>query len=1057
MSRLFHRHRSLWALAAFLGFAAAAPLTSIGAASPADPEFGDMRWRLVGPFRGGWSTMAAGTPGDPAIWYFGAADGGVWKTRDAGVTWRPLFNDKGSASIGALAVSPGDPSVIWIGTGQVQQRWDIAAGDGVYRSTDGGATWSHLGLGATRHIGAIWVDPRNADVALVATLGHAFGPNAERGLYRTEDGGRNWTHVLDKGPDVGAVDIAGDPAQPDLLFASLWQVRRHPWLDYFQPPVGPGSGIVRSTDGGKSWTAVGSQGLPAGPLGRIELAVARGTESRRVWAAISAPAGEGLYRSEDGGESWERLNAEPALTSDYMSGLTPDPKNPDVVWAMGRSLRVSTDGGRTFRIAKGSPGGDDYHFLWIDPTDARRMIVAADQGAVLTLNGGESWSSWYNQPTGQFYRLAVDDQFPYRIYSGQQDSGTVGIASRSDYGQITFRDWHPVGGDERDGDVPDPANPEIVYGAGLGGRLSRWDAATGQVQNVAPWPDSTYGARPGSGRYRYDWITPMAISARPPHAIYLGTQVLHRSLDSGRSWQIVSPDLTGADPAAKGCDGDVPVERATACGYGTIFAIAPSPAADGVVWMGTTNGRVLLTRDDAMRWADVTPPGLADWTKVNQIDAAAGDPATAYVAADAHRRDDFRPTAWRTHDYGASWTEIGHGLPAGAWVGVVRQDPKRPGLLYAGTSRGVRVSFDDGETWRSLQLNLPTTGINDLRVKEDDIVVATQGRAIWILDQVAPLRSAAAVPAGSSPDGSLRLLPPGRAYRLRGNQNKDTPLPPEEPRGENPPAGAILDYVLPPGVAGAVGLDIADSTGEVVRRFSSADEAKRPEAEVYFSDLYLGEAASLPTTPGHHRFVWNLRHERPRALEYEYSIAAVPGRETPALPEGAFVLPGAYRVRLSAGGVTVDQPLEVVLDPRVQVARDDLVRLLAFQRHVAGALDRAATLEQPRRRAAKLLAAAHDDPRAKPVIDRVNRMQADLKTLTAAREEDPGRASSVLASLAADLESADAPPTAPQRELLAAYEKGMAVFASKWTTFATGPYASLARRLEKLGITADGA
>jgi len=934
----------------------------------------------------------------------------------------------------------------------VHQRWDIVDGDGVYRSTDGGRSWSHLGLADTRHIGAIWVDPRDADVAVVAALGHVFGPNAERGLFRTADGGRNWEHVLDRGPDVGAVDVAGDPAHPDRLFASLWQARRHPWLDYFQPPLGAGSGIVRSTDGGRTWTPAGTKGLPTGSLGRIELAVAPGTGARRVWAGIQAAACGGLYRSDAGGESWTRVNDDTSLATDYMSQLVPDPTEADVLWAMGRSLRRSTDGGLTFRYEKGSPGGDDYHHLWIDPTDRRRMIVAADQGAVVTLNGGDTWSSWYNQPTGQFYRLGVDNRFPYWIYSGQQDSGTVAIASRSDYGQITFRDWHPVGGDERDGDVPDPANPDIVYGAGLGGRLSRWNAVTGQVQNVAPWPVSSYANRPGTSRYRYDWITPLAISPRPPHAIYLGAQVLFRSLDAGGSWETVSPDLTGADPEAKDCDGDVPVTRATACGYGTIFSIAPSAAADGLVWLGTDNGRVLLTRDDGHGWQDVTPAGLADWTKVNHVDASQTDPATAYVAADAHRRDDFTPIIFRTHDYGATWTGIGRGLPAGDWVGVVRQDPKRPGLLYAGTSRGVHVSFDDGDHWHSLQLNLPTTGINDMRVHGDDLIVATQGRAIWILDQLAPLRSfAAAPPAADAPV----LIPPARAWRLRGNQNKDTPLPPEEPRGENPPAGAILDYILPAGATGEVTLELVDAAGEVVRRFSSNDEPERIEADVYFTDRYLGDGPRLSAAPGHHRFVWNLRYERPRALEYEYSIAAIPDRETSALPQGAFVLPGTYRVRLSAAGVTVEQPLEVALDPRVEVPAGDLMGLLEFQRKVEGQLARSADLERARLQAMRLLDAALQDDRANRLSKRITRQREALVMMTASRGEDPERLNGLLASLATDLEGVDALPTAPQRELLSVCEKGIAAFETKWAGFSGGAFADLSDRLEKLGVRAE--
>ena len=634
--------RRLSFLAVLLALTAAALPADALAGAPAveDSAYGDLRWRLVGPFRGGWATAVAGIPGDPATFFFGGADGGLWKTTDAGVTWRPLFERDRASSIGALAISPSDPNVLWIGTGQVHQRWDVVSGEGLFRSTDGGVNWKPAGLSDSRHIGKIWVDPRNAEVAVVAALGHLFGPGGERGLFRTEDGGKTWTRVLYRDADTGAVEIAGDPAHPERLYAALWQVRRHPWMDYFQPTQGPGSGVYSSTDGGRTWTAGGRSGWPEGDLGRIALAVVPGTGGSGVRAAVS---GKGLFGSNDGGATWSLLNPNGGLAGSYIANLTPDPRDPATLWAMGRGLLKSVDGGRSFAVAKGAPGGDDYHILWIDPTDSRRMITGADQGAVISLNGGESWSSWYNQPTGQFYRLAADKRFPYWIYSGQQDSGTVGIASRSDYGQLTFRDWHPVGGDERDGDIPDPQNPDIVYGAGLGGRLSKWNARTGEAQNVSPWPVPSYGARPGSTRYRYSWITPLAISPRPPHAIYQGAQVLFRSLDGGASWSTVSPDLTGAVPGAAGCDGDVPVERASRCGFGVIFAITPSPAVDGEVWIGTDNGRVQLTRDDGATWKDVTPAGLGDWSKVNTIDASPGDPATAYIAADRHRLDELRP------------------------------------------------------------------------------------------------------------------------------------------------------------------------------------------------------------------------------------------------------------------------------------------------------------------------------------------------------------------------------------------------------------------------------
>jgi len=991
-------------------FSAAAPVTAV---PPAD--FADLHWRLVGPFRGGWATAVAGHPASATTFYFGSADGGVWKTGNAGVTWKPLFNHAGSASVGALAIAPSDPNVIWVGTGQIQQRWDVVDGDGVYRSADGGETWQHVGLEDSRHIGALWVDPHDADVAVVAALGHVFGPNAQRGLFRTEDGGRHWAQVLYVNDTTGAADLASVADAPGVIYASLWQLQRHPWLDYFQPTVGPASGIYRSDDGGRSWQPVGGSGLPAGPLGRIELAVAPGLSAQRVWASIELGEGGGLYRSDDGGATWALVNDDRSLASSYMGWLTADPNDADTVWAGGQPLRRSVDGGASFTIVRSSPGGDDYHALWIDPGDSRRMIVGADQGAVVTFDGGKTWSNWYNQPTGQFYRLAVDNGFPYRIYSGQQDSGTVSIASRSDYGRISFRDWHPVGGDERDGDVPDPQDANVVYGAGLGGRISRWDARTAQVQNVSPWPVSSYAEDPRTVRYRYDWITPLAIAAAPPHAMYTAAQVVFRSLDGGQNWQTISPDLTGADPAAQDCQDPVPVEQATACGYGTVFAIAPSPLRDGLVWAGTNNGRIPLTTDGGAHWSDVAPPGLEDWSRVNLIDASASDPETAYVAVDRHRLDDFTPRAYVTHDSGATWREIGHGLPAGQYLNVVRSDPRRDGLLYAGTSRGVYVSFDDGEHWQSLQLDLPTTGVNDLQVHEDDLVIATQGRAIWVLDAVAPLRQLALGLPGPQP----LLVDPEPAVRLRFNQNKDTPLPPETPTGENPPAGAVLDYILPPGFNGQVSLEIVAADGQVVQHFDSEHPPPRAAARVYVADVWLGQPRPLAISPGHHRLVWDLRYPAPPTLRSQYSIAAVPERETPIIPQGAFVLPGHYTVRLQAADAVSTRDLEVLMDPRVVTSEVDLTKLLAFQRQVEARLQEVVDLA-----------------RAMGVAD-VSEQEAT------GQAETPGgrvrRIAGALTDLAIDLEHADAAPTAPQRAVLVDQSQRLKAELKAWQESGNAP------------------
>jgi photosystem II stability/assembly factor-like uncharacterized protein len=801
--------------------------------------------------------------------------------------------------------------------------------------------------------------------------------------------------------------------------------------------------VRKSTDGGRTWQRVGSAGWPAGPLGRIALAVAPGTKGQRVWAGVQD---EGLFRSDDGGATWQHVNRDASLVGSYMATLTADPRSADTLWCGGRGLRRSIDGGKSFTVEKGAPGGDDYHFLWIDPTEPRRMITGADQGAVVTLNGGRSWSSWYNQPTGQFYRLAADDRFPYRIYSGQQDSGTVSIASRSDYGQLTFRDWHPVGGDERDGDFPDPSNPDVVYGAGLGGRLSKWNARTGQVQNVSPWPEGTYGRRLNKVRYRYDWITAAAISPRPPHALYQGAQVLFRSTDGGQSWTTISPDLTGTVPGTPDCDRDQPVERATACGYGVIFAIAPSPAADGQVWVGTDNGRVQLTRDGGASWLDVTPTDLGDWTKVNTIDPSPTDPATAYLAADRHRRDDKRPIAYRTHDFGKSWTAIGRGLPADEWVGVVRHDPKRKGLLFAGSNRSVYVSFDDGESWQSLRRNLPTTGINDLLVKGDDLIVATEGRALWALDQIEPLRHLMPEVLAGDP----LLLPPARAIRLRANQNKDTPLPPEEPRGENPPVGAVFDYLLPSAPGVEVVLEIVDAAGEVVRRFSSAEQPRRQEAEVYFAPLWLTGPVTLPAQPGHNRFVWDLRRTQPRVLEFDFSIAALPGRETPTTPQGALVVPGLYTARLSVGDATSAQPLEVVADPRVATTHADLLRLAALQAELDRELARSAALAEAIARARARLRSVAGDPTASPLRSAVESVQAELAQAFA--DDDPEASNGLLASLATDLESVDAPPTEPQRRFFAELGARVDRANERWHAFERGRLAEIERALAARGV-----
>ena len=997
-----------------LPLASLALAASLAAGSAPTPQQ-LVTWRFLGPFRAGWAMCGTGVPGQSDTFYFGAADGGLWRSRDAGRTWQGLFQHELSASIGAVAVAPSRPATLYVGTGQVSSRYDATAGTGVYRSDDAGETWRPAGLTDSQHVGRISVDPRDPERLVVAALGHVFGPSAERGVFRSTDGGRSWQRTLFVDEWTGAVDLARDPAEPDVLYASTWGARQFPWLAYFRPQVGPGSGIHKSTDGGATWVRL-ARGLPEGPLGRIGLAVAP-SRPARVYASVDGPAGSGgLFRSDDAGATWQHVNPDRVLGSSYFGRVAVDPRDAETVFVMDRSVRRSTDGGRSFEIWRGAPGGDDFHFMWISPEDTRRMLLAADQGTIVSVNGGESWSSWYNQPTGQFYRLGIDARFPYRVLSAQQDSGSVSIASRSDYGQLTFRDWHPVGADERDQPLADPRDPDTVFATGLGGHVSRWDGRTGRSENVSPWPVGSYGRRPDGLKYRYTWIAPLAFSPLPPHALYAAAQMVLRTTDQGHTWQELGPDLTGAVPGATGCDADVTLANATACGYGVVFALAPSPVDAKVLWAGTDNGRVQVTFDGGSTWQERTPPGLGDWSKVASLEASPHDPQAAWAAVDRHRLDDFAPYVYRTSDGGRSWSRVDAGLPTDAYVNVVREDPVTAGLLYAGTRRGVFVSCDGGRSWAPLQQGLPTTGVNDLKVQGDDLAAATQGRGLWVLDDVSPLRALAreGLPAGA------RLFPPSRAVRVGGNENRDTPLPREEPAAPNPPAGVALDYFLPE-AAGRVELAIFDEAGRAVRQWASDQPAPRLEAERYFEEAWLQPPPALSATRGFHRFYWDLRGARPPAPSYDFGMAAVPGRGTPLLPQGALVLPGRYEARLSVDGRTLRQPVEVQPDPRSSVSREDLAVRLALHERLSAVAGRA------------LEAAAAVGLRRSAPGRRDARLDAELAALV----EGPGEwnlvaAAEVLAGLLSDLEGADGRPTEGQEQAARLYVGRVEAGLARW-------------------------
>jgi photosystem II stability/assembly factor-like uncharacterized protein len=887
---------------------------------------GEMRYRMIGPHRASRTKAAAGVPDQPNVFYIGVVNGGVWKTDDYGRTWNPIFDDQPTGSIGAIAIAPSDPDIIYVGSGEGLQRPDLSTGDGIYKSTDAGRTWRHLGLRDGQQIPQIVVHPTNPDRLWIAVLGHPYGPNEQRGLFRSDDGGETYRKVLYRDENTGAVDVALDPVNPDIVYAVLWESRQGPWENAVF--TGPGSGLFKSTDGGNTWRQL-AKGLPTfegDGLGRIGITVAP-SSPKRLFATVEASRNGGLYRSDDAGESWSQVTTDQRVVSrgSDFAEVKVDPKNADIVYTGSIVSWKSTDGGSSFSAFRGAPGGDDYHRIWINPKNPDIILLVSDQGAVVTVNGGRTFSSWYNQPTAQFFHVITDNAFPYRVCSGQQESGSACISSRGNDGRITFREWHPVGVEEYGYVAPDPLDPDIVYG----GKVSRYDRRTGQTEHVGP-------VVVRNADYRTVRTAPIVFSPVDPRTLYFASSVLWKTTTGGRDWAQISPDLTRDTwevPASVGKYRDTPA--ATPTRRGVIYTIAPSPLDINRIWIGTDDGLIQVTADGGRNWSNVTPPDLKPWAKVSIMDASHFDANTAYAAINTFRLDDLRPHIYRTRDGGKSWAHIAAGIPEGGIVNVVREDPKRRGLLFAGTEQAIYVSFDEGDRWQSLRLNMPATSIRDLVIKDDDLVVGTHGRSFWILDDITPLRQVDAKIAASE----AFLYKPQDAWRVRWNMNTDTPLPPDEPAGQNPPDGAVIDYWLKNPAPGPVVLEILDGAGRVIRQYSSADPVPPVRDEGNAPRYWIRPERVPSRTTGMHRFVWDLHHTPPKVFTYSYPIAATP-YDTAREPTGPWVLPGRYTVKLTVSGVSQTQPLLVKVDPRVKTPRAGLEQQFALSRRLYDTIGR---------------------------------------------------------------------------------------------------------------------
>jgi len=1011
--------------------------------------FADLHWRLIGPFRGGRVLAVTGIPNEPKHYYFGSVNGGVWETQDAGRTWQPIFDDMPIASIGAIAIAPSDSNVIYVGSGEADMRSDIGYGNGMYKSVDGGASWKHIGLADSHQIGKILIDSKNPQVVFVAVLGHAYGPNEERGVFRSTDGGNSWQKILYKDANTGAIDLAfGKDEQ--TIFASLWQTRRPPW-NVYPPSYGPGSGLYKSTDGGNHWTQITGNGFPSEGLGRIGIAVAP-KNPNIVYALVDAKAG-GMYRSDDEGVNWKHVSSDERIYSRgwYFGGVTIDPKNPDIVYVCDVTMYQSTDGGKIFSPFRGAPGGDDYHILWINPNDSNFMIAGVDQGTIITLNGGKTWSSWYNQPTGQFYHVITDNRFPYWVYGAQQDSGAAGVPSRTidRTDGINIMQFHEITAGYENGYIaPDPVDPEIIFG----GAVTKLDLRTEQTENVDPtfaYPDI----------YRQTWTLPLVFSPRDPNLLYFSNQYLFRTNDKGKHWTVLSPDLTrkeltippNLDPSSAQNSAIKEPRR------GVIYAIAPSPVRDHLIWAGTDDGLIWITNDEGEHWQDVTPKELTPWSKVGIIEASHFDADTAYAAIDRHRLEDYKPYLYRTHDGGKTWKLIAEGIPDGEFVNVVREDEKKPHLLYAGTELGIYVSFDDGDHWQTLHSNLPVTSIRDIDVHDDDLVIGTHGRAFWIMDNITPLRQIDDVKASSD----AFLYKPAMAYRIHLSGFTGSPLPKDESIALNPPDGAMIDYYIGKGVSSPVTLEILDQAGKLVRKYSSEDKTPVIDSgKITVTPNWFHLPATLSTEAGMHRFIWDLHEPFPDELKEGES-------KDGTMPAGVWSMPGDYTAKLTVNGHSYQQKFTVKNDPRINLSETDLMKQYEFAKQIqAKRLEVSKTVHE-----VKSLLKQAEELRTKSsgkIADKISAFENAITDLTEYRANPigwgkPGSApakstsfyylSSAFSDLQQAIDSADAAPTV---DAVSGFEKQSTAFGNamdRWEKFKSDSLPELNKALQqnKLG------